>query len=640
MTQAGWIGRDRSRAAARLFTIVKGGTRSESSSSWGRRPVLDRGSLPADLRRRIEHVVEWHHRAAERLQHGERVFVLPSWLTASEEGRTGNSTLRVHLQPQPERPVVVKGNMSSCELQAVVLSPRKPGRWRRRRIVAWARSLLQDLEVLLGAPPSHARWLLDMLDADSAERAGIELWETFLDAADMPRGLRIPGFEASLSDLVTVSSGRDRRWFANQWPAAAAVLLRSGKAVPAFARVECNRAAAVSVATTVYCCQGNDDCGPAGRFARRDPRYRENMMFARVMGGHEMGRDLGIPILVVHANDDDGGELQRRMARHPAHAREQVALAVATARQPAFRTDTCRVIAAKLIANILAGSDFDPNALDPGAIADAFYAISADCLAAFVATRLAAPGQASFCQLPDAGADSLETGVLALLTHLTRDRRLRPVQFARMVRHAAAHGVHHVESNDYPNDARSWLPSPGWRSDTDTRISGAIVTPLLNVEEIRAEGRAMTNCLRSGSFDMRVSLGELALFSVKAGKHRATLSIRSEQRTSMHRIDSYSIAAIRGPRNERPARVCEDAAGVLVERLNARAPFALPGDVILRRDQSANRRSFNVDLSVANERWRRLYIGCFPRRFRSRTPAGIVDDVMRGPDSRPPRVAP
>ena len=175
-------------------------------------------------------------------------------------------------------------------------------------------------------------------------------------------------------------------------------------------------------------------------------------MFARVMGGHEMGSDLGIPIIVVHANDDDGGNLQRRMARHPAYAREQVALALATVRQPEFRTGTCCMIAAKLITNILAGSDFDPSVLDPGAIADAFYAISADCLAAFVATRLATPaGQAYFCQLPDAGADSLETGVLVLLTHLARDRRLRPVQFARLVRHAATHGVHHVESNEYPN---------------------------------------------------------------------------------------------------------------------------------------------------------------------------------------------
>ena len=125
----------------------------------------------------------------------------------------------------------------------------------------------------------------------------------------------------------------------------------------------------------------------------------------------------------------------------------------------------------------------------------------------------------------------------------------------------------------------------------------------------------MNNCLRSESFDRRVSLGELALFSVKAGKHRATLSLRGEQRTSMHRIDAYSIAAIRGPRNERPARMCEDAAGRLVERLNARAPFTLPLDVILRRDQSANRRSFNVDLLVADERWRRLLHWLFPETF-------------------------
>ena len=54
----------------------------------------------------------------------------------------------------------------------------------------------------------------------------------FLEAADVPRGLRIVGSEDSLDDLIVVnrgpSGGRDRKWFADQWPPVASVLCRNG----------------------------------------------------------------------------------------------------------------------------------------------------------------------------------------------------------------------------------------------------------------------------------------------------------------------------------------------------------------------------------------------------------------------------
>ena len=49
----------------------------------------------------------------------------------------------------------------------------------------------------------------------AAEGEAIRVWMDFLEAADVPRGLRIAGSEDSLDDLIVVnlgpSGGRDRK---------------------------------------------------------------------------------------------------------------------------------------------------------------------------------------------------------------------------------------------------------------------------------------------------------------------------------------------------------------------------------------------------------------------------------------------
>ena len=65
-----------------------------------------------------------------------------------------------------------------------------------------------------------------------SSRQGSPSGNGFLDAVDAPLGLRIPDFELSLADLLVVlagsDGGRNREWFANHWPAAAATVLRAG----------------------------------------------------------------------------------------------------------------------------------------------------------------------------------------------------------------------------------------------------------------------------------------------------------------------------------------------------------------------------------------------------------------------------
>lgn len=66
--------------------------------------------------------------------------------------------------------------------------------------------------------------------------------------------------------------------------------------------------------------------------------------------------------------------------------------------------------------------------------------------------------------------------------------------------------------------------------------------------------------------------------------------------------------------------------------MNARTPAALPTEEHDRRRNLRARidgmRSFNADTTLANERWREIYVNHLPRRFRYVTPAEIVDAVM------------
>ena len=588
---------------------------------------------PTALRRRIEELVEMYHRAGQRIVSNGRIFILPSWLAlgAATVKRVPTTALRIQFTGPPGAFVVDNDDWTIQQLKAVLLSPRTSRSTRRLHIVESAASTLLDLSLVLGSPPSGFDWLREMItNTEAAERRAIGLWSEFLDFAEVPRALRIPDFELSVRELTIVAAGsangRDRRWFADKWPAAVSGLFRSGKAKKAFRRVERNRSAAVREATRAFCCAGNADCEKAAVLARAIARHHDDQNLCRVLCGNR--REVGerrIRSLLVDQNHDDAGETLRRMAYRSIHSREQMELAVAVATQPVFETVTCRFEVGKLVTRILAGSGVDPSAIEATVIAGGLVAVSADCLAAFVAEE-------SSDEDEDEPAGRLEGGVLRLVGFLSKPEwSLSPTQFVRFVTQAERRVIHQVEVIEQ-RIHHEWPAPLGWREeDGSDSPTGAIVTPLVDADMTRAEGKDMQHCLQGGGFDRAALLGRLALFSIRFGYARATLALRASEK---HRSDGhtevtrYEIEDLKAKRNASPHPACEEAARSLVERLNSRLPLILSAGEAGRRkamlEKIANSRTFNPDQEAANHRWATLYRPCLPRRFRFTSASDIV----------------
>lgn len=588
------------------------------------------GSLPGGLVSRIEKLVERNHRAGHRARPDGSLFTLPSWLVVDREAPVAEDPLRVHLHRQSDKgAMTVSTNWSRAQLKTVRLSPRTPAAWRRALILQSSCTIRQGLEEILGAPPD-ARWIRNMAKTpESVEEEAIGVWSLLLNIADAPRGLVIPGFEATLDDLIVVNrgveAGRDRRWFADHWPAVVSVQCHGGDVEQDYRRVEKNRKAAIQAATRSVCCQGDENCRKAARFARILPRYDRDTEISRLLAGV----DPAIRWLVVNVDEDDSGGLMRRIARKSEHAREQMEYIVSALRalnSRSFQHDKGLYAAGALLSRVLAGSGCDPARLDPTVVGRGLIAVSADCLAAFAAVRRS--------DGPPTEASSLEAGALALIELLATARpRLTPKQLFRFLEHADSHAVHRVRSaaTELPE---SWPAPAGWAEVQPASDSGdARIVPLLSATAVKAEGKTMSNCLRGGTY-MRVPLltGRKALFSVQVGDDRATLALVATERREASRIqvESYALDALKGPKNGPATPSCEDAARALVERLNRRVPTVLSAAEVQRRQEVLSRlerHSFNANLATARERWEQ-YVRRLPKRFWSTTPRSVVDGVM------------
>ena len=570
--------------------------------------------------------MERENRAAHQFTEGGSLFILPAWIALRQDSPAVREALRVYCSSQSgKHAMTVDGNWSRAQLQGVRLTSRAPAAWRRTRIVEAARMIQQERGDSVGAP-CDARWIQNMAkNPEGVEEEAIRLWSRFLDVADAPRGLVIPGFEATLDDLLVVNrgakKGRDRRWFADHWPAVVSLLCHQGKAAQEYRRVEKNRTAAIPIATRVVCCQDDSTCNKAAKFARGLPRYSHDLRISRLLAGD----DPAIRWLVVNADHEDNGDLLRRIAREPAHARERMEFVVAAMRALARTVHYDRALYAGgvLLSRVLAGSGWNPGQFDPAVVGRGVLSVSADCLAAFAAVRHSdgEPEEAS----------SLEVGVLALIELLAAARpRLTPKQLFRFLEYADSHAVHRVRSvrSELPG---MWPAPAGWFDVEPAPDSGrARIVPLLDSVAVQAEGERMSNCLRGGTF-MRMELltGGKALFSVQVGSDPATLALVATERreVSTIQVEAWKIDALRGPSNGPPAASCEEAARALVEQLNRRLPVALSAAEVRRRREIGarveGRHSFNEDLRTASARWK----GCvrrLPKRFWSVEPSSVV----------------
>ena len=615
------LAESQSHALLQLLDLpATGGTAGERA---GRRLVraaaVPGEATPAELRRNVEKLVELRLRASRHTRGGKDHFVLPHWLTATSETAVRSPTGALHLHVDPSRTprIAIDGEVNRERLGTIVLSPRTPAAWRRHCITQGAATIRGALEHALGVTPAWSQWLADMESAaEQVEQAGILLWNAFLAAVDVPRGLRIPNFERTLADMLLVldgsRGGADREWFANQWPAAAAALLRAGTAPAEFRRIDDNRAAAVAAATAAFCCRDRRDCPYALPLAREIPKYRLDSYLARVLAGHGSPREVHIRAILTRANQEEGGSLLRRMAQCSAYARDHVELAAATAAQPVLVSNRCRMAVGQLLLLTVAGSGFDPAGLDPARIAASLTTIATNCLAVF-----ATPGL-------DPPAGRVDAGVTALAIFLAADRRrLSPRQFVRFIAGAEQLNAHLDRRAVGNRECDQWPALVAWRED-DRHADGAVILPLLTPEAVRVEGQIMKNCLASTNmFTQGARIGQLALFSIRAGASRATLAVEPVHHGG--RVDSHRIAQLEGPNKAQPTPACESAARSLVERLNARLPLPVPAAVKRRRTRFhfGNARRLPTDRAAAIAIWK-LYVRSLPARFRSTSPVEVV----------------
>ena len=584
----------------------------------------------------------------------ETVFVLPRWLNGNPENVGSDVDL---FAPIPRNLHVrfrggalhvgdslTESELDGDELRAIGLVRKFPDASRRKSMVSTALTLLDELEVVLGMPPSDHEWLLHMVDAPAAvEEEALHLWnEVFLPRCEVPPSFLLGDRFLSLADMQVLwrgaEGGRHRRTFAAQHPWATRIILdlpHPEEMEATFKPIDANPSASVLAAAKQICCSAESACPKAVRFAKYLPRHWDNPALDDLLGepgtGHS-GSQVRSVLLEAHEED---GELLSHIGEDALETRGRILRAIEVLY--AYRDElggsfACAYRLATLLARIFVRSAHDPNDVGPEEIAAGLVALSADSLAAFVATKL----ESCPTGLPEADADTLDAGVLAFLAHVgeTRRPRLTARQLLRFAEFARNRSVHQMtviktEIED------TWPPPPGWSEEEHSSLLGAIVTPLLSGAAFEIEGNKMKNCLRDGRYQLAAVLGRLALFSIVADDGRATLALVPDERmrggaTWLHR---WHIDQLRAAHNNDPSPGCEAAATALLEALNGKCPYPVPRAEMQRRKrvrEALDRsRSFNPDTSVAEARWCELYAKNLPRAFRAVTPEKIVEDYFR-----------
>ena len=586
---------------------------------------------------------------------GGRKFLFPAWLARDEDAIRSGRLGRRHV-PRPQDPlclrldrkdrlVSVTGEWSRRQLIQACFSPRIPSERRRRLIDLTAKKVLDDFKVAFRVEPPDWNWLRRMRqDPEGVECEAIGIWERLLER--LPLALRIPGVEMGIAELRVLCTGpdggRDRRWFAEEWPAAALFLLQRGAVKRAFGHVQRNRANAKKVAAATLCCSPGGlrrrPCERALYTARRFPRFKHDAELAELFRSDRFSRQpTQIRGVLMHLNHETRGDLLRQLGSNSRFARPQVEFAIRVGMNPLFSTTECRFEVAKLVVHILAGSGVDPTTwtrfgVEASDVAQALATVSADALAAFAARRL----ETDDCWPGFNVSSPFEAGVLALVWYLRHGSRKRPTpkqlcEFARRVRRLASHQIESLHATGLVKE-NEWPSPPGWREGLVAGLGGATATPITSIGALRACGERFRNCLRGDTeYDIKALLGHLVFFSIHADGHEALLSLRAiahNDGSGGVRVERYALDDCQSFANGKPSLGCMEAAQRLTDGLNEALPRRLdPTEVERRRSivRTLDLRTYNQDMTVAGLWWERAAERCLPPRFTKQDPAAIVD---------------
>ena len=387
--------------------------------------------------------------------------------------------------------------------------------------------------------------------------------------------------------------------------------------------------------TRFICCAGDSQCEKARTLMPELPTLFRNPEIYELFKSVDFEFERKIRAIYVGANFEDGGELFRKIAKRSAHVRAQAEFAVRVTSESAFRTSLTRYEVGMLVARVFAGTGLNVRELEPGRIGNALEAISTDCFAGVAENRFIKSGETP-PSLEELGDDAVELGLLAVIRFLSK-ANVTNGAFRRLIRRALTGPNYPAARNErnHHKIGKYWPATPGW-NDSNRRYDGAIVKPLSSIDDLRAEGIEMDNCLQRGIYDHDALLGRLAFFSIVAGGSRATLSLELSTLVDENGqvvADAYTVDDIKDARNSAPAPSCKNAAAALLERLNANLPYPLDQDEIARRnDVEANFRSrrhlFCRDLEQAEDYWKRIYLPALSARFRRYELAEIVERIQ------------
>ena len=598
------------------------------------------------------------------VEDGGHLFLLPPWLARDHDAVCSGRFGRRHV-PWPDDPLclrldrenrlvsVTTGDWSRKQLVQAHFSPRMPSELRRRLIDIAATEVGRYFNVAFRAESPDWDWLQRMRqDPAAVECEAREIWEQLLER--VPPILRIPGVELGIAEFQMLcegpGSGRDRRWFAQEWPAAALFLLQRGTTKRAFGQVERNRANAVKVAAATLCCQRDRrPCGMALDTARGLPRFKQDVELAELFRNEERfsPRPAQVRGAFMHVNSETRGELLRRLGSNSRFVRPQVEFAIQVGMSPLFSSTRCRFEVAKLVFGILAGSGVDPTAwsevgVEADDVAQALATVSADALAAFAAWRLEADDWRQDIDIEERQvSDPFQTGVLALVRHLRHgwEKPPTPAQLRELARRIPPLAVHRIETlrTVGPAKENEWPTPPGWREGLVSGLAGATATPLTSRSALRACGDRLRNCLRHDTnIEFHALQGRLVLFSIQADGHEALLSLRAIVRDDGSDgvwVERYERDDCKGFANREPSRGCRNVAQRLMDRLNEALPQRLDAAEVARRRLLRTRMvdnvlSYNEDKTAAGLWWANSAARCLPPRFTKEGAAEIVDDYL------------
>lgn len=609
--------------------------------------------MPPELAAWAEAAARQVHMPDRRTFQGRTVYVLPSWLLPVRPGSESVpcNGVRIRLRTSEGFSIAIEdpvtsGMLPPQSLRTVLLHSQE--RSKKRRVELWhsAKRLIHKFEKAVGrSHVSDWEWLHQMiLDPVDAESRALKVWNAALSDLDVPEGFRGKSRMYSLWDHFLIHQDREghRQWrsLAEQQPWAARRLLDGTDPRAAFDRIEDNPLGIKRTTARILCCRhGESGCAKALKFADSLPGYREVWELDRILGG-DRREDISNRALLMEAHLQGGGEeflseicsnvpLSHRQIRRAREFFRALTTGLSSNNSVAHAVSV-------LLVRMMVRDRFDPDQLDPDAVATGLITVSADCLACFAARQTSEPqadGPEEFL-----GCDSIDSGLFVLAKHLgdNGNRSLTTEQLIHFATSAREHGEHRVEIVERRGE-KAWPLAPGIPERNDFCHMGMRIVAVTESQDLHATGMRAAGCPTGNHYADAANLGRLLPFLLERDNSvHGTLILKPIQERRGRRVvvAHWKVSELLGSGNARPDDTCKEVAEAFRCYLNGLCPSYIP-ELEIRRRQRARReidefRSFNRDLMIARKRWNGIYANLLPRRFARISPRELMHSYFGG----------